>query len=202
MKLKKSSTAAGRPREFDMTSALDRAMHVFWKKGYLGTSLSDLTKAMGISRPSLYAAFGNKEELFLKTLLQYSEGPSAYLREALEEPTARAVVEKMLRGSVTRGTDPCNPPGCLWVHGALSSGDPECAVRKKFHERLADREVVLAKRFKRAISDGDLPTGSDPTGLARYVITINCGLAVQAAIGSTRRQLMQVVDTVLKVWPK
>src|SRR6185503_17277031 len=101
MKAKPAPVTAqrGRPRTFAVEPALDRALHVFWQKGYEGTSLSDLTRAMGINRPSLYAAFGDKQSLFRKVLDRYAEGPAAYFDEALREPTARAVVERLLRAS-------------------------------------------------------------------------------------------------------
>src|SRR5271170_6846402 len=123
MKRKRVPSVIGRPRAFDVERALRRAMQVFWRKGYLGTSLADLTHAMGINRPSLYAAFGNKKALFRKALDRYAKGPSSYLGEALQEPTARAVIERLLRGVVDLLTDPRTPPTCLWVHGALSCGD-------------------------------------------------------------------------------
>src|SRR5258707_4889016 len=100
MKRKESTRALGRPRAFDAERALDSAMQVFWRKGYIGASQSDLTQAMGISRPSLYAAFGNKESLFAKVLERYFQGPSSYAREALKAPTARAVVEHLLHGVI------------------------------------------------------------------------------------------------------
>src|SRR5882724_2242913 len=112
--------SVGRPRAFDIEKALDRAVDVFWRKGYEGTSLSDLTEAMGINRPSLYAAFGNKEDLFRKVLDRYSDGPAAYVREALNEPTAKAVAERLMRGAAEVLTNPRNPSGCLIVQGALS----------------------------------------------------------------------------------
>src|SRR5947207_11547368 len=99
----------GRPRAFDTDAALDAALAVFWRKGYEGASLTDLTAAMGINRPSLYAAFGSKEDLFRKALDRYAEGPAAYVREALEEPTARAVAERLLRGAAELLTNPRNP---------------------------------------------------------------------------------------------
>src|SRR5713226_3358653 len=98
MKPDKSARSKGRPRAFDVDRALDRALHVFWQKGYEGASLSDLTKAMGINRPSLYAAFGDKEALFRKALDRYADGPASYVGEALKEPTGRAVAERLLRG--------------------------------------------------------------------------------------------------------
>src|SRR6201993_1326600 len=113
----------GRPRAFDIDKALDRALQVFWRKGYEGTSLSDLTKAMRINRPSLYAAFGNKEALFKKAIDRYVEGPGAFVRDSLAQPTARAVAERLLRGTIELATDSRNPRGCLIVQGALACGD-------------------------------------------------------------------------------
>src|SRR5438132_14281082 len=111
--MRKSDIPIGRPRAFDIDEALKRALLVFQQRGYEGTSLSDLTAAMGINRPSLYAAFGNKEELFRQVLARYADGPAAYTREALDEPAARAVVERLLRGAIEVTTDPLTPPGCL-----------------------------------------------------------------------------------------
>src|SRR6516164_7920615 len=113
----------GRPREFDVDQALDSALRVFWRKGYEGTTLPDLTKAMGINRPSLYAAFGSKEELFRQTLDRYAAGPAAYVRAALTEPTARAVAERLLAGAIDVVTNRRNPRGCLLVQGALACGE-------------------------------------------------------------------------------
>src|SRR5580704_17009817 len=130
MKREKITSVVGRPRAFDTEQALDRAMQVFWRQGYLGASLSDLTNAMGINRPSLHAAFSNKKSLFRKALAHYAKGPSSYLSEALQELTARAVVERLLQGVVDLLTDPRTPTTCLWVHGALSCGDD--SLREEF----------------------------------------------------------------------
>lgn len=191
----------GRPREFDEEKALDRAMHVFWRKGYLGTSLADLTRAMGINRPSLYAAFGDKEDLFRKVTDRYFKGPACYLVKAVEEPTARAVAERILRDNVCRSTDPKNPPGCLWVHGVLSCGDTTDPVYKELAAVRARGEQYLAQRFARAIKEGDLPAKADPAALARFVLTSTQGLAVQAQTGATRDELMKVVDVLMQAWP-
>src|SRR5215211_3297202 len=115
--------ARGRPREFNADQALDKALKVFWKKGYEGASLPELTRAMGINRPSLYAAFGNKEGLFRKALDRYAEGPAAYVGEALAEPTARGVAERLLRGAAELLAGPRSPRGCLLVQGALACGE-------------------------------------------------------------------------------
>src|SRR3954464_3623147 len=103
---------SGRVRQFDADEALDRALEVFWRNGYEGASLPELTAAMGINRPSLYAAFGNKEELFRKAVARYAEGPAAYAGQALNEPTARGVAERLLEGAANMLTDPRTPRGC------------------------------------------------------------------------------------------
>jgi AcrR family transcriptional regulator len=200
MKREKALTTVGRPRAFDTEKALLCAMHVFWQKGYLGTSLSDLTDAMGINRPSLYAAFGNKQALFRKALDHYAKGPSSYLTEALQEPTARAVVERLLNGVVNLLTDPQTPATCLWVHGALSCGDDP--LREEFAAQRSAGLAELRARFKRAVADGDLPRESDADAFARYVQTVNFGLTVQASTGATRKELLRVVEFALKAWPK
>src|ERR1700692_3383022 len=117
MKHNKSSGRMGRPRSFDVEKALDRALQVFWRKGYEGASVSDLTKAVGINRPSLYAAFGDKKALFRRALDRYLTGPAAYTQEALKEPTARAVVERLLQGAAGLDAAPRNPGGCLSAQG-------------------------------------------------------------------------------------
>jgi AcrR family transcriptional regulator len=194
--------AVGRPRSFDADQALESALKVFWRKGYEGATLPDLTKAMGINRPSLYAAFGNKEALFRKVLDRYAEGPAAYDREALEEPTARKVAERLLLGAVDLATDPKHPGGCLAVHGALACGDEAQCIRKELIARRIKREAALKRRFQRAKAEGDLPTTANPADLARYITTITQGLAIQAASGATRKELQRVAKTALRAWPK
>jgi AcrR family transcriptional regulator len=191
----------GRPRAFDPERALDRAMEVFWRKGYESASLSDLTAAMGINRPSLYSTFGGKESLFHKALARYAEGPSSYLRLALEEPTARAVAERMMRGAVDVGTGKHTPPGCMWVRGALSCGDPKGRLGMQMAAQRAEGAAKLRKRFERAVAEGDLPPGTNVAALARYVATVNFGLSVQAATGATRKALLRVVALALQAWP-
>jgi len=202
MKVKKSTAPMGRPRAFDIEAALDRALRVFWEKGYEGASLSDLTKAMGINRPSLYAAFGDKQALFRKALDRYADGPAGYVREALEEPTARAVAERLMRGAVDLLADPSTPSGCLWVQGALACGDAADPVRQELALRRAAGEAAIRQRFKRAISDGDLPAGANAADLARFVMTVTIGMSVLAAGGASRAELLRVVQTALRAWPK
>ncbi len=201
MKVRKSPARMGRPRAFDIDEALDRALHVFWQKGYEGASLPDLTEAMGINRPSLYAAFGNKEALFRKALDRYAEGPAAYVDEALKEPTARAVVERLLQGAVDLQTDPRNPPGCLMVQSALSCREASETIRKEVAARRKTGEAAIRQRFKRAIAKGDLPADVNAADLARYVATVMYGLAVQAAGGASRAELRRAIQLALRSWP-
>jgi AcrR family transcriptional regulator len=202
MKTKKSPSPLGRPRAFDTEKALDSALRVFWEKGYEGTSLSDLTEAMGINRPSLYAAFGDKEALFRKVVNRYCEGPAAYVREALKEPTARAVVERLLRGAVDLLSDPNNPKGCLMVQGALSCGDRADAMRQELNSLRAAGDAEIRERLERAKSDGDLPPDIDAGNLARYFTTVFRGMGIQAAGGASRDELLGVVETALRAWPE
>jgi AcrR family transcriptional regulator len=184
-----------------MQKALDRALLVFWKKGYEGTSLTDLTRAMRINRPSLYAAFGNKEELFHKVLDRYVEGRACYVQEALREPTSRRVAERLLHGTVVHLTDPRNPAGCLLVQGALACGEVAGSIRKELAARRMASEVALRQRFERARAEGDLPPRADPADLARYLATLIQGLSVQAAGGAAREELRRVAELVLRSWP-
>jgi len=202
MKSEIAAAPRGRPRAFDPEAALDRAMHVFWAKGYEGASLSDLTRAMRINRPSLYAAFGNKEELFLKVLDRYANGPLAYFRKALAAPKAREVIEQILLGAADMATDPKLPAGCLMVQGALACGDSAGSVQKEVAARRAASEVALHRRLQRAKREGDLSPQADPAELARYIMTVLQGMAVQGANGATRDQLRRVARTALRAWPK
>jgi AcrR family transcriptional regulator len=191
----------GRPRQFDPDQALDRALDVFWRKGYEGATLPDLTRAMGINRPSLYAAFGNKEALFRQALDRYAAGPAGHVAAALAKPTARAVVERLWYGAIDMATNPHNPAGCLLVHGALVCGDSADSVRQEVSKRRAAGIEQLRRRLQRAVSEGDLPTDANPADLSRYVATVTHGLAVQAASGATRAQLRRVAALALRAWP-
>jgi AcrR family transcriptional regulator len=191
----------GRPRAFDIDKALDRALHVFWRKGYEGAALPDLTKAMGINRPSLYAAFGNKESLFRKAIDRYVDQTACHVRAALAEPTVRAAVERLLRESIDLITNPRNPRGCFMVQSALACGDAAGAVRREMVKRRIAGEAALRERLARAVAEGDLPPDSDPATLARYLTSVMHGMAVQAAGGSSRDDLMKVADLTLRTFP-
>jgi AcrR family transcriptional regulator len=190
----------GRPRDFDPEVVLDRAMHVFWAKGYEGASLSNLTRAMRINRPSLYAAFGNKQQLFRKALDRYMDGPLAFFGKALAAPKVRGVVEQIFLGTARMSENPKATPGCLLVQGALASGN--ASAKKEVAVRRAAAEVALCRRFQRAKREGDLPKDANPAELAHYVMTVVRGMAVQAAGGASRAQLRRVAQIALRAWPK
>jgi AcrR family transcriptional regulator len=198
MKSRKTKGMRGRPRSFDTDNTVDCAMHMFWRKGYVATTLADLTDAMGINRPSFYAAFGSKESLFRTALARYFAGPSHYLEEALREPTALSTVEHLLHGVVDMLTNPRTPSTCMWVHGALSCGDDP--LQAEFDQQRAVGHADLRRRFQRAIVEGDLAKGVDTDGLARFIQTVNFGLTVQASTGATRKQLLLIVKNVLRAW--
>jgi AcrR family transcriptional regulator len=197
----RSATKRGRPREFDADRALGHAMEVFWRKGYEGASLADLTRAMGINRPSLYAAFGDKASLFRRVMDRYAAGPACFVQEALAAPTARAVAERLLHGGIDAVSRPGRPRGCLAVQGALVCGDGARGVQKELAARRAATEGALRRRFGQAAAEGDLPQAADPADLAKYLTTLMHGLAVQAASGARREALRRVADLALRLWP-
>jgi len=191
----------GRPRAFDVDEALESALKVFWERGYEGASLPELTEAMGINRPSMYAAFGNKEELFRKALTRYVERSACYIEKAVAEPTARAVIEKLMYGAVEVQTGANDPKGCLMVQGALACGESAACIRDEIAAKRKEGETVIRKRFERARAEGDLAAEVKPADLARFVTTQIFGMAVHAAGGATRAELKRVVDVALRAIP-
>lgn len=191
--------ANGRPREFDIELALDRAMELFWRKGYEGTSLSDLTETLGITRPSLYAAFGNKEALFRTVLKRYETNVVTYRRKALNAHSAQTVARELLEGAANLFGDKSKPAGCLGVQGALACGEEAEPIR---HELAANRtagERALRQRLKRAKAEEDLPADCDPASLARFLSAVVYGMAVLSAGGASRKDLLQVTELALRI---
>jgi AcrR family transcriptional regulator len=194
--------AIGRPRAFDKDQALDQALHVFWEKGYEGTSITDLTAVMGINPPSLYAAFGNKEALFKKALARYEAKRDAFFAEAFAAPTAREAMTRLLEGTAELLSDKRTPQGCLMVQGALCGGEACESVKQDLASRRQAGEVLIRERLKRAKREDDLPEDADPAALASYVATVMQGMAVQAAGGATAKQLREIARLALRAWPE
>jgi AcrR family transcriptional regulator len=201
-KIERSRTVAiGRPREFDLDNALDRALLVFWRNGYEGASIADLTDAMGINPPSLYAAFGNKEGLFRKVVDRYVERHACFWEVARAAPTARAMVEHLLRASADFVTDEANPKGCLFVRGPMACSEAANKIRDELVTRRATGEAMLRERLKRAIDEREIPPELDPADYARYIMTVLEGMSVQAAGGASREDLHKVAEMTLRTWP-
>ncbi|XXY44198.1 TetR/AcrR family transcriptional regulator [Sorangium sp. So ce269] len=191
----------GRPRSFDRAAALRRAMEVFWERGYEGTSLTDLTTAMGINSPSLYAAFGCKESLFREAVSLYNEVEGAAVTRAMsEEPTARRAVEAMLRGNAEAYVSPGKPSGCMIVLAATLGTQESEAVRSHLAEVRRGALVELQRRLDRGVAEGDLPAGTDTAALAAFYTTVLQGLSIQARDGASREALLAVVDCAMAAW--
>lgn len=190
----------GRPREFDTDEALGHALRLFWQKGYEGTSLSDLTEAMGITRPSLYAAFGNKENLFSLALDLYEKDKLAYIGEAVEAPTARAVAETLLLGAVDVATGgECR--GCMGVIASVGCQSIEPSIRDDVNARAESAKQLIVDRMQRAIDSGEFVVPTDATAITRYLLALMQGMSVQAQSGATRAELLQVTESALLSWP-
>ncbi|WP_114423396.1 TetR/AcrR family transcriptional regulator [Nocardioides houyundeii] len=192
--------AGGRPRTFDADASLDRAVDVFWQQGYEGTTISELTAAMGVNKPSLYAVFGTKEQLFQQVVRRYAERELAYFGEALAQPTAVEVVRDYLDRNAAALTRSDRPRGCLSIQGGLASNPANSTVTQFLASSRLAGERALAARLTQARIDGDLPADSDPAALARFVMVVSEGQAVHAAAGATHQELQQSADIALKAF--
>lgn len=190
----------GRPREFDTEQALGAALRVFWAKGYEGASLSDLTDEMGITRPSLYAAFGNKEALFRQALDLYERDKLTYIGDAIEAPTARGVAERLLMGSVDAATTgDCK--GCMGVIASVACQSVEPSIRDDVNARAESSRRAIIARMQQAIDAGEFRVATEAEAITRYLLAIMQGISVQAQSGASREELLQVADSALLSWP-
>jgi AcrR family transcriptional regulator len=202
MKAPSHPKPVGRPRSFNKETALDAAMQVFWRDGFEGASLTALTEAMGINRPSLYAAFGDKEALFRQVLDRYATGPASYVEAALAQPTTLAVAEHLLNGAANVNTCPSNPSGCLSIQGGVTSGTEGASIQQYLAQHRNDGTKLVIQRFTRAKAEGDLPADVNPAELARYLVAIIRGMGILAADGASRTQLRGIIQTTLHAWPR
>ena len=197
----KSTKSVGRPREFDPDVALDAALQLFWRNGYEGTSLSDLTDAMGINRNTLYKTFGNKEELFRKALNLFLEGAIAFEENFRNKPSAREAFEAILLASAQTSAHP-DRPGCLTVVGALAASDDSKAIQQILVEFRQRRLELWRQRFERAKAEGELPKTSNPRDLACYLMMLIHGMTVQARSGNTTDEIVSAAKVAINAWPE
>jgi AcrR family transcriptional regulator len=193
--------ARGRPRAFDRATALHRAMEVFWESGYDGASMTDLTSAMGINSPSLYAAFGCKEALFREAVAYYNETEGAAVAAALRDvPTAREAIAEVMRHQVISYTEPDKPRGCMIVLAATTSTDRSQTVHEHLAEWRMATEDDFRRRIERGIADGDVPAHVDAATVAAFYNTVNQGMAIQARDGADRSKLSAIAESAISAW--
>ena len=191
----------GRPRDFDRDQALVRAMEIFWDKGFEGTSMVDLTSGMGIGAPSLYAAFGSKEELFRKAVALYVATDGADIWAAISKAeTAYGAVEGFLMETANKFTRAGKPSGCLVVLSALHSTDGNEVLRSELIAKRLRNTADLAARLAKGIDTGELPPGTDVDKLARFYVTVQQGMSIQARDGADRAMLEDIARSALSAW--
>ncbi|HEY4316581.1 MAG TPA: TetR/AcrR family transcriptional regulator [Herbaspirillum sp.] len=191
-----------RPREFDEDKVLQAALHVFWEKGYEGTSLSDLLDAMGLTKSSLYKAFGSKEALFWRVIERYQRDYLDFRHAALAEPTPRRIAERLLDGIIDLHSGRMNPVGCLELNTALAGSSDGESIRQ---ELVRGRELFrlrLRDRFEETAATVPLPPGMTSDDAASLIISLIQGLAVQAKGGFSAETAGRVVRAVLLSWPE
>lgn len=200
-KIRSSSPGRGRPRGFDVDQALDVALEVFWRLGYEGASIADLTQAMGVCPTSLYAAFGSKEDLYRKALERYGKGDGSFSAVlASSGGTAREAVGLVLRECASRFTDPAHPPGCMIATGVLACAEENGPVADhlaSLRRRIAE---AFTDRIEAGIAAGELPEGTDGHAVARFYGSIIQGMSVQATDGADGEALRLVADMALDAW--
>lgn len=197
----KAGKSRGRPRSFDRTTALERAILAFWEHGYEATSVSDLTRAMGIGAPSLYAAFGDKQALFAEVVAEYGTRYGSFTDRALaEEPTARAAVARTLREAAVEYTVPGRPHGCLVIHAATNCTSPE--VEESLRARRNANLAAFERRIEADIAAGELPADLDAAALARHTGAVIQGMSQQARDGASRQELAALAEIAMTIWPR
>jgi AcrR family transcriptional regulator len=196
--MKTGNGKTGRPISFDKDAALEAAMLLFWERGFEGTSMADLTQAMGLNPSSIYAAFGDKHALFQLAVKRYMEKRAQYAGKALEEPTLERVVRALFDSTVAFLTAPGHPPTCMTLSGAVGCSVDATPARDIMTEIRKQNEAVMRERFIKAQRSGELPKDVNVDDYTRYLSTIIAGLSIQAANGSTKAELKRTAQMALQ----
>ena len=192
----------GRPLSFNRAQALEQAMHVFWQRGYEAASISELTAAMGITAPSLYTAFGDKESLFLEAIERYATGPGGGYPRALEqEPTAYLAIKRCLEEAAEELTRPCHPRGCMVTMAATNCSVASAHIQAALAKRRAASDNGTRCRIEHGIRDGELPANTDAAALANFYATVFRGMSMQAIDGASRESLLATAAAAMRAWP-
>jgi AcrR family transcriptional regulator len=193
----------GRPRQFDRDEALERAMLLFWERGYESTSVSDLTEAMGISTPSLYGAFGDKKQLFLEAVERYQAGTGGFAQAALrDEPTAESAMRRLLLDAVAAMTRRGRPRGCMVALSATNCAEDSRDVFEALSEQRKFAERAIKDRIAAGAAAGELAEDTDVDALAGFITALLHGLAIHARDGISRARLQKRVDQAMRMWPR
>lgn len=192
---------AGRPLSFDREAALHQAMLLFWRHGFEATSLSDLTAAMGVTPPSVYAAFGDKKQLFLEAVDRYLSGPVTAESIIDEAATARDAAQGLLDAAAAGFTGPDTPAGCLLASSAISCSAAAADVQSELAAIRGGIEARLRGRIARAVAANELPACTDADALAGHIMAVIQGMSTLARDGAKREKLMRVAAAAMLAWP-
>ncbi|MCV2369347.1 TetR/AcrR family transcriptional regulator [Roseateles oligotrophus] len=195
--------SAGRPRAFDRNVALEIALDMFWRRGFEATSTTDLTAAMGISQPSLYAAFGSKEGLYREAVELYLLRYGTRVQQLIDtKGSAREAVAAILANAAHQYTDSSHAPGCMIASGALQVGPAHTDLLTQMVELRQAAQAAIKLRLDRAINEGELPKRTDTSSLAAYFAMVIQGMSVQAHDGATSVSLKRIAKLAMEVWPE
>ena len=196
--MKTGNGKTGRPITFDKDSALEAAMLLFWERGYEGTSMADLTQAMGLNPSSIYAAFGDKHALFSRAVKRYMNIRAQYATKALEEPTLKKFIRALFDNTVAFLTTPGHPPSCMTLAGTMGCSVDAAPARDLMREIRKQNEVAMRERLLQARKSGELSKGINVDDYTRYLSSIIAGLSIQAANGSTKAELKRTAQMALR----
>ncbi|MEM5426325.1 MULTISPECIES: TetR/AcrR family transcriptional regulator [Paraburkholderia] len=192
----------GRPRLLDRDVGLDVAARLFWEHGYEGTSIADLTEAMGIPPPSLYATYGSKEDLYRQALDHVSERENKAVLEALSgKLPAHDAIAFYLHDAAARFTDPGRPRGCMISTAVLQHAEKSESVAQLVSARRELGLQTIKVRFDRAVAEGELAPDTDTEALARFYAAVVQGMSAQACDGACRERLKRLADIAMSAWP-